>query len=353
MLPLQKSYQQRLDYLHAHTTFTVFGAGSGGVKVIEYLQQHGKTIDLILDNAQNKHGTFIKGIEISLPTHETINRNPVIIASTWHYEIIKQLDELACKSYCDFSLTGLSKENMSDEVIKEIEWLHQRLADTASQDELTHIARYIDNETNKRGQSSYEQYHHPNIVLQENDTVIDGGAFDALSTIAMLPHFKCKLDIHAFEPEDKNILQCKRTLKNHDVDACIKLVPKGLWSTQTSLFFSSSEQIHGAGCNINEQGDIEVKVTNIDAYCAEHELIPQYIKMDIEGAEYEALLGAKHTIAAHMPYLAICLYHDFDDLWRLPRLIDNWVPSYDMYIGHHSNRWFETVLYCIPKDSGL
>jgi len=73
--------------------------------------------------------------------------------------------------------------------------------------------------------------------------------------------------------------------------------------------------------------------------------------MDMEGAEYEALMGATNTIKPLQPYLAICLYHDFDDLWRIPQLIDNIAPDYDMYIGHHSNGWFETVLYCIPRSS--
>lgn len=39
-----------------------------------------------------------------------------------------------------------------------------------------------------------------------------------------------------------------------------------------------------------------------------------YIKMDIEGSEMAALMGAKETIKRHKPYLAICVYHRKNDL---------------------------------------
>jgi FkbM family methyltransferase len=351
MLPLQKSYQQRLDFLNSHDTFCVFGAGAGGQKVTDYLQQHNKKVMLLLDNSSGKDGTLLNGIPVALPTKLNVNDYPVIVASTWHYQIVEQLRTLECKNFCDFSLTGLSKEKMSHQAIADIEWLNKRLADQDSKDELTHIAEQIDNKKNARRQSNYVQYHHPQITLKSGDTVIDGGAFDALSTVAMLPHFACSLDIHAFEPEHKNIEQCEKNIAKHNLQQCITLVPKGLWSDDKILFFSSSEQIHGAGCNVSSTGDIEIKVTDIDSYCEKYDLSPRFIKMDIEGAEYEALIGAAKTIKNAQPYLAICLYHDFDDLWRIPQFIDKLVPSYDMYIGHHSNVWFETVLYCIPKSN--
>ncbi len=346
---LQNSYKQRLDFLNRHDTFCVFGAGSGGRKVIEYLQRHKKNILLILDNSAEKAGTKLNGIPVALPTTENVNEHPVVLASTAHYEITKQLRSLGCDLFCDYSLTGLSKEMMSLQAVADIEWLHNRLANQDSKDELTHIAAYIDNCTKTRTQSNYEQYHHPEIKLQPGDTVIDGGAFDGLSTVAMLTHFDCNLDIHAFEPDKNNLAQCSKTLAKHDPDNSISLVAKGLWSVDKTLHFTSSAQIHGASCNVNSTGDIEVEVTDIDSYCLQHELAPSYIKMDIEGAEYEALVGATNTIKALQPYLAICLYHDFDDLWRIPQLIDKIAPDYDMYIGHHSHGWFETVLYCIPR----
>ena len=45
------------------------------------------------------------------------------------------------------------------------------------------------------------------------------------------------------------------------------------------------------------------------------------IKLDVEGAEYDALLGAKNTMKESAPHLAVSLYHRTDDLWCLPLFI--------------------------------
>ena len=69
--------------------------------------------------------------------------------------------------------------------------------------------------------------------------------------------------------------------------------------------------------------------------------------MDIEGSELKALLGAKELLEKQKPKLAICIYHLYNDLWEIPLLIKNINPSYKLYMGHHSQNLFETVIYAI------
>ena len=57
-----------------------------------------------------------------------------------------------------------------------------------------------------------------------------------------------------------------------------------------------------------------------------------YIKYDIEGAEYGALLGSAKTIAAHRPALRISLYHHSEDLFTLPLLLSRLAPHYRFYL---------------------
>ncbi|MDR2260412.1 MAG: FkbM family methyltransferase [Azoarcus sp.] len=77
---------------------------------------------------------------------------------------------------------------------------------------------------------------------------------------------------------------------------------------------------------------------------------PNLIKMDIEGAEPEALMGAKNMIARHRPHLAICLYHRLDHLWRIPLMIHEWNLGYRFHMRQHAPL-FELVLYAYP-DKG-
>jgi len=61
---------------------------------------------------------------------------------------------------------------------------------------------------------------------------------------------------------------------------------------------------------LSNKGSVYVNCITIDDFVEEKQIYKvDFIKMDIEGAEEEALLGAKHTILKHKPKLAICIYH--------------------------------------------
>jgi hypothetical protein len=74
------------------------------------------------------------------------------------------------------------------------------------------------------------------------------------------------------------------------------------------------------------------------------------IKMDIEGAEYDALLGSKTIIQRDHPVLAICVYHTQSDIWRIPLLIRSIDPTYSMFLRSYDGDGLQTVVYAVPKD---
>ena len=71
------------------------------------------------------------------------------------------------------------------------------------------------------------------------------------------------------------------------------------------------------------------------------------IKMDIEGAEADALQGAREVIRRWRPRLAISAYHRVDDFFRLPVLIRSIEPRYRFWMDHHTIHEEETVLYAV------
>jgi FkbM family methyltransferase len=99
--------------------------------------------------------------------------------------------------------------------------------------------------------------------------------------------------------------------------------------------------------SISEAGVVDGKVISLDKILDGEKVT--FIKMDIEGAEMDALRGAKKTINNFKPKLAICIYHSTEDLWRIPLYIKKIVPDYKIYIRHHTNLLYETVCYAIPK----
>ena len=56
-----------------------------------------------------------------------------------------------------------------------------------------------------------------------------------------------------------------------------------------------------------------------------------FIKMDIEGAERQALEGARRTIQRFHPRMAICTYHMIDDPVVVPEVALNIQPDYRVH----------------------
>jgi hypothetical protein len=74
------------------------------------------------------------------------------------------------------------------------------------------------------------------------------------------------------------------------------------------------------------------------------------VKMDIEGAELDALAGARALLARQRPRLAISVYHRPEHLWEIPRAILAAQPGYRLFFGHHMPVKWESVIYAVHSE---
>ncbi|HJT87183.1 MAG TPA: FkbM family methyltransferase [Bryobacteraceae bacterium] len=98
--------------------------------------------------------------------------------------------------------------------------------------------------------------------------------------------------------------------------------------------------------SVSESGDVEVGCVSLDETVLEQR--PTYIKMDIEGAELDALQGASATMRRHNPLLAVCTYHTQDHLWRIPLKLQQLAPEARLALRPHCEDGFDVVCYAIP-----
>lgn len=70
-----------------------------------------------------------------------------------------------------------------------------------------------------------------------------------------------------------------------------------------------------------------------------------FIKMDIEGAEFDALHGAKGVIVRDKPMLALSVYHRAGDMLAMMDYLHSLVPEYHFWLRHYSIGLADTVLY--------
>lgn len=143
-------------------------------------------------------------------------------------------------------------------------------------------------------------------------------------------------NIWAFEPDSSNYSICKEQL---NLDNC-KLYNVGAFDKQTIVRFKGG---FCAGSKIIDEGENEIKTVKLDDVLKNEEIT--FIKMDIEGAELNALIGAEQIIRKQKPKLAICVYHKPEDIISIPKLILEYNPDYKFKLRHYGIQGAETVLY--------
>lgn len=183
------------------------------------------------------------------------------------------------------------------------------------------------------------------IHISPDEVFIDGGAYtgDTIQQFmdtARRQKVKYKRII-AFEPDGKNY---KMLSNYYGKKKNVTLIKKGLSIKEDTLYFKAAG---AAACIVDNEKDASYKVpvVNIDSVKACREAT--WIKMDIEGAEMDALRGAEDTIKRNHPKLTICIYHSDEDMIRIIEYIHELVPEYKLYVRHHSRSSVETVLYAI------
>ena len=159
--------------------------------------------------------------------------------------------------------------------------------------------------------------------MKPGDVVVDVGAHigtfddDALKRGAS----KCIL----IEPDPVNVEGIRRNFPREIEQGKIVIVPEGAWSSRSTLEFAEGVGNSGTGSFVlHEKGArmITVPVRPLDEMLSDLGVgRVNYIKMDIEGAEREALKGAAVTLLRWKPVLMLDSYHRSDDAVVLPQVI--------------------------------
>jgi len=331
----------------------IWGSGSGGHDLHSYLQKFGiHQIELFCDTY--KRGTDqATGIAIISPEElaEKYKDATVIIGvgnPHFYDEICTKITELnftgAVMAYHEvmpFLFVSDLLKNTTDMtvLIEKYGRVWDYFVDDASRQVLLDWIRLLLFYEPKP--SSSTQYFDPEIInLNDKEVFVDGGFYTGDTTEIFIHktggHFK---HIFGFEPDISN-----SALYKPDENTNITIVSKGLWSCDDVLFFKQSS--HPSTNEISSDGNIAVPATSIDNFFEKNAYTPTFIKMDIEGAEKQALLGAEKTIKKYKPKLAICVYHKVEDMYELPELIRGMNTDYKLYLRNY-HEYTETVLYAI------
>ena len=193
------------------------------------------------------------------------------------------------------------------------------------------------------------------IEVEPGDIAIDAGACfgDTALNFAFKAGASGRVYSWEFMPDNLEIFDRNMQL-NPQQAARIELVRHPLWSVSGQDLYVTG---FGPGAKVTptkprRNGDASVVQTyTIDDLCSDRDLDRiDFIKMDIEGAELEALKGARETIRQCRPKLAISLYHHVRDFWEIPQWIDSLDLGYRLYLRHFTIHSEETVLFAVADQ---
>lgn len=346
----------------------IFGCGHLGKFTLDGASGAGLDVLAFADNNQANWGRRIAGIEVMSPVEAVRRYNDeafFVVAIYNGTAPRKQLAELNCKRIVPYPLffwrfsqympfeDSLELPHRVLDDPNAIQSGYALLSDAKSQREFVAQIRWrcsLDYNFLPKPDPPDEMYYAPDLVpLTMQEVLVDCGAFDGDSIRMFVERTHGRFrHIYAIEPDTKNraALDKYLTLLPTDVTQRISVLPYGLSNSDEVVSFDASGTV-GARA-VSGTGPQSIQCRRLDDILNGPQ--PTLIKMDIEGAEPRAILGAVATIRASRPILAICAYHKCEHLWTLPVLIKNALPDYEIFLRRYAEECWETMYYAIPPE---
>lgn len=184
------------------------------------------------------------------------------------------------------------------------------------------------------------------------DIVIDAGGCWGDTTLQFACEVGAKGHVYTFEFAPNNLDVMRKNIDlNPELRSRITILehPVGAESGGKMFYLENGPASRVASTKVDDRY-IECSILSIDQLVLDRGLERvDFIKMDVEGSELDALKGAENTIRKYRPKLAICIYHRPDDYVAIPQYLNGLQLGYKFYIEHHMIFLNETVLFAVPE----
>ncbi len=352
----------------------LFGAGEYCMRFLNRIGDLTNRVKYIFDNDESKTDKAMYGIPIvsparlkGLPEDKTL-----VVITAWH-SIVKVYEQVLSMGDYTVMAGGVLMHPTFSNVTEKF-YTHQAEIKQASEILYDDLSKQIYHEVIRRralyGECDFSDLsaksgieYCPTFWFSEtkpqDEVILDCGASigDTLKKFTKIygPALK---RVYTFECMPQSLEKLSATaahLSNMAHTPDIVSLPYALSDYEGKTVFAAMESSPGSSFVLENRPlsktllyarkEIEVNVSTIDQLVPKEEAVTQ-IKMDIEGSEYAALLGARETILRCKPKLAISIYHSGQDYYRLPLLVKEMVPEYKIAVRHHHKTHVDTDMYC-------
>lgn len=298
----------------------LFGAGVVGQWAYDWCKNNNLNILFFCDNNERVVGQKKVGLDVFAPKKiEGENNVYVLISCDAQIAIRKQLEELGTPRenigfFDKLWVSNIDFKGYFEKHRRELEDVYNILADKKSKEvykallqyKATANQEYITNIVDDHREMYFDK---ELICNNEIECFIDVGAYTGDTLVSYVSNIGRPINHYwCIEPNPNNLLGLEKCVETLQLDN-VSILRVGVSNTNAVLRFNVES---GAASHISEHGTEKVQCTTLDTIFENQKICGNImIKMDIEGAEKEALLGAKSVIKKYHPifsnmYISCC-----------------------------------------------
>jgi FkbM family methyltransferase len=344
----------------------IYGAGNFGRLCVSILKKEGYKVICFVDKDKYKYQEYIDDIKVlSIKSEELQAKKNNLICVMGIFNAYVDLAIIEKELLLSFKevINPLSFYDLFCEEIGDYFWLskkdnylknrymiskaYESFEDEYSKELFENILKYrFSNDLNTiyKPQNVKTQYFPEDInCVYPSLKFLDCGAYNGDTILKILDNNMSISSYIGFEPDIQNVKLLSKNLRNK-IKIESYIYPCGVWNETDKLRFNGGT---GSSSHIDSMGNDIINVVSIDEVIINKDV--NFVKMDIEGAEVEALNGAKELISKYEPILAISAYHKYDDLWTILETINSFNVEYKYFMRMYEYNGFGIVYYAIPK----
>ena len=344
MLEKLKEKQDIWKYLaSAKKPVVLYGMGDGALKIMKQLEKNGIKLSAIFASDEFVRGHSFEGYPVVRFSQIKEQYDDFIILLAFAVfrqpllDKIYQMNDTYEMYAPDVPVYPEDEKVFGIEYIKEheeeLDFVYSRLEDDFSKKTFLNVLNF-----KISGKISYlqeitmpvEEVYEQILCLDDKEDYVDLGAYNGDTVGEFLQHTKGQYSsITAFEPDKKNFKKLVKFIQETGLQK-VDARNTGIYDKPGELLFAGKA---GRNSSLTAKSGIPTPVDSVD-HAFEGKRV-SVLKLDVEGAEEKALLGAQRTISKWKPKILLSAYHKNSDMFRLPLLILQMNDEYRLFFRHH------------------
>ena len=348
----------------------LYGMGNGADKIISVLESKGMAFADVFASDDFVRGQFFHGkkvLRLSEAEEKYEDFNILVSFGSSLPSVMNKIKEIAARHTLYAPDVSVAGENLFDAEFfynneEKILAARELLADERSKEVYDELIRYkLDGKITHFDVTDREGGVFSNVLSGGYEVYCDLGAYTGDTVEEALSRFPEIEKIIAFEPSPKTFAKLQNNTANFS-DKDITLVNACAWNENGTAVFTDGSGRNSTLAGSKEQSRKtlsgakikEIATARPDSYM-DFSGKPLLIKLDVEGAEKEAIEGSQKAIRSNLTELCVSLYHRSEDIFSLPLLIHKLLPDHKLFIEKtpYIPAWEINLYACVRQNAKI